>query len=189
MRFADRIVELDRSLTAGNVLHGFGGAIALAAAVDEPRATVDVDINVAGDAANPESVLRALPAGVRWKPSDIRTIRKDGQIRLWWEDTPVDLFFPQHDFHELVASRYRMLPFEGTTIPVLSPTDLVIFKALFNRTKDWADIEAILRAGSADVEEALTWIAQIAGESGPSYQRLAELAASGPPDEPPPRWR
>ena len=28
--------------------------------------------------------------------------------------------------------------------------DLAVFKAFFNRTKDWADIEAMIEAGSLD---------------------------------------
>jgi hypothetical protein len=182
VRFADRIVAVHRSLAKGGIQHGFGGAIALAYAVDEPRATVDIDLNVAGDPLHPEQVLRALPAGVAWKASDVRAIGRDGQVRLWWDDTRVDLFFPQHELHAVVASRYVTVPFADTTIPVLSPTDLVVFKALFNRTKDWADIEAVLRAGTADVDEALNWIEQIVGTDSASYTRLAALRASNPAD-------
>ncbi|GAC1387457.1 MAG: hypothetical protein NVSMB4_14240 [Acidimicrobiales bacterium] len=83
-------------------------------------------------------------------------------------------------FHALVASRYRAVPFASITIPVLCPTDLVVFKALFNRTKDWADIEAIVKAGTADVGEALEWIERIAGSAGPSYTRLCALIKGAP---------
>ncbi|HET9077569.1 MAG TPA: hypothetical protein VFN68_11615, partial [Acidimicrobiales bacterium] len=57
---------------------------------------------------------------------------------------------------------------------VISPTDLTVFKALFNRTKDWADIEAMLQAGSVDSADALRWVAEIVGEDHPSYQHLAQ---------------
>ena len=175
MRFADRIVTMHTALADAGIGHGFGGAIALAYAVEEPRATVDIDLNITGDPDHPEPVLRALPPGTRWGKRDVAAIRHDGQVRLWWDDTPVDLFFPQHELHALVASRYRTVPFAGTTIPVLSPTDLIVFKALFNRTKDWADIEAVVDAGTADVTEALEWIERISGAEGPSYARLRSL--------------
>ena len=32
------------------------------------------------------------------------------------------------------------MPFADTTIPVSGATELAVFKAFFNRTKDWADI-------------------------------------------------
>lgn len=168
------------ALAEAGIGHGFGGAIALAYAVDEPRATVDIDLNITGDPEHPEPVLEALPAGVVWGEADASAIRHDGQVRLWWDDTPVDLFFPQHELHATVAGRYRMVPFAGVTIPVLSPTDIVVFKALFNRTKDWADIEAVVDAGTADIREALHWVERIAGTAGPSYTRLRALAEDGP---------
>jgi hypothetical protein len=173
MTFVERVVAMHLALRAAGIEHGFGGAIALAYAVDEPRATVDIDLNIAGD---PSAVLGALPMGVRWGPADIRRIATDGQVRLWWDDVPVDLFFPQHEFHAVVASRYLEVPFDAVTIPVLSATDLVVFKALFNRTKDWADIEAVLAAGTADVAESLRWIDRIVGQDSPAYHRLAALS-------------
>ncbi len=183
MNFAERIVVMHWALERASIPHGFGGAIALAYAVDEPRATVDIDLNVGADARAPRPVLDAMPDGVRWGAADVLRIEVDGQVRLWWDDVAVDLFFPQHALHAVVGGRYVNVPFGGTTIPVVSPTDLVVFKALFNRTKDWADIEAVVRAGSADVGEALTWIGRIAGRDSPSYDRLVGVARNVSPDE------
>ena len=39
-------------------------------------------------------------------------------------------------------------------MPVLDCASLVIFKAFFDRTKDWADIEAVAVATPEDVEAA-----------------------------------
>jgi hypothetical protein len=174
--FAERVVEMHRALHAADVVHAYGGAIALAYAVHEPRATIDLDLNIATPVEQATAVLRALPAGVRWTDDDLNTIAADGQVRLWWDTTPVDLFFPQHLFHSVVASRVRDVPFADTVIPVITPTDLVVFKALFNRTKDWADIEAVIRAGTADIDEAQGWVAAIAGKDSPSLTHLASLA-------------
>lgn len=46
-------------------------------------------------------------------------------------------------------------PLLGVEIPVLSATDLVVFKAGLGRDKDWVDIRAMLEAGTADLAEAL----------------------------------
>jgi hypothetical protein len=66
-----------------------------------------------------------------------------------------------------------------------------VFKALFNRTKDWADIEAMLRAGTVDVGDALRWIEVIVGDDHPSYTRLAGAAdqVASQPDGDPNVWR
>ena len=52
----------------------------------------------------------------------------------------------------------------------------VVFKALFGRTRDWADIEAVAEAGSADFAEANTWVQRMVGRDDPVSQRLTELA-------------
>lgn len=61
-----------------------------------------------------------------------------------------------------------------TLVPVISATDLMIFKALFDRSKDWADLEELLRYGRVDGPEVTHWLIDIAGADDP---RLARLAA------------
>jgi hypothetical protein len=58
-------------------------------------------------------------------------------------------------------------------VPILSATDLLVFKTLFDRRKDWADIEELVRFGKPDVDDARRWIAKIVG---PKDKRLAKLA-------------
>jgi hypothetical protein len=52
------------------------------------------------------------------------------------------------------------------------------FKALFNRTRDWADLEAMVAAGRFSVEEAASAVAGIAGEDDPRVARLLSLVAT-----------
>lgn len=40
----------------------------------------------------------------------------------------------------------------GHRIPVLDCTTLAVFKIFFNRTRDWADLEATLAAGQLDID-------------------------------------
>ena len=47
-------------------------------------------------------------------------------------------------FHDEVAAGVRYVPFMDRTIPVLDCGALAGFKAMFDRTKDWADIEAMV---------------------------------------------
>ncbi|MDQ1246729.1 MAG: hypothetical protein QG597_1097, partial [Actinomycetota bacterium] len=96
-----------------------------------------------------------------------------GQTRLWWDNTPVDLFFDTHNFHRIVASRVRQVPFTDRTIPVLDCTCLAVFKAMFDRTKDWADLEAMTSAGQLDVVAVGALLQDILGDD----PRLAKLAS------------
>jgi hypothetical protein len=174
--FNDRVKEIHHSLDVHGVPHAFGGAIALIYGVQDPRLTHDIDINISVPVSDAVDVFNALPATLRWSPQDVDTVHRDGQVRLHWEpDLPVDLFFPQHEFHQMVAIRSRIVTFDQEPLPVISPTDLTVFKAMFNRTKDWSDIEGMLRAGTVDDAEALKWVATILGEDHPSYIRLSRL--------------
>lgn len=173
--FVDKIVAVHRHLAAGSVPHGFGGALALGFHVAAPRATADIDVNICLDPAQAPRVLAALPAGAAWGPADLRQIARDGQTRLFWDRTPLDLFFPQHELHALVATRIEEVPFAGTTIPVVSATDLTIFKALFDRTKDWADIEAMIEYGAVDRVEVRHWLVTLVGTDDDRVSRFDRL--------------
>ncbi len=145
-----------------------------------PRGTVDIDLNVLADADDADPLFRALPAAVEISPDATDQVRRTGQIRLWWRgelSTPVDLFFPQHPtFHQLVIERARPADFLGETIKVLTPGDLMVFKMLFDRRKDWADIEALVRAGT-DTTEPARWVAAFVGPDDHRLQALAEVVA------------
>lgn len=171
----DKLVAIHDALDTAGIEHAFGGAIALAYAVPEPRATIDIDINIAVPVSEAARVVGALPEGVMARPGALERITADGQDRLRWGDVPVDLFFPQHEFHAVVARRTLSEPFRDAVIQVITPTDLTVFKALFNRRKDWPDIESMLRAGVVDEAEALRWTETIVGPGHPSHLKLIEL--------------
>jgi len=172
---AKRLLAVHDSLLEAALPHAFGGAIALAYCTEEPRGTRDVDVNVFVEPSRAAEVLAALPNGAQVTSADIEDARRDGQVRVWWEDTPIDLFLDVHRFHAVVAAGVRQVPFAGRSIPVLDCTALVVFKALFDRTRDWADIEAIVEAGAADVFEARAWIERVHGPDHPIVQRLSWL--------------
>ena len=174
---AERVIAIDAALPA--VPHAFGGAIALAYYA-EPRATIDIDLNVFvpvdrfDEAAEP---LRAL--GVDVNDEATALVARDGQARVWWGDTPVDLFFAYDAFHDAAARAVRRVPFAEGEIPILSPEHLVVCKAVFNRSKDWVDIDAMLDLGRGlDAAEVLRWVGRIAGDEDPRYTRIATLLTS-----------
>ncbi|HEX5268589.1 MAG TPA: hypothetical protein VFW24_17625 [Acidimicrobiales bacterium] len=179
--FAERILILHEALDSARIGHGFGGAVALAYYVEEPRATRDVDVNVCVPTDESARVLAAMPTGVAVPDAAGEVVGRDGQIRLWWDGEsgiPVDIFFPQHAFHGEVEQDIHPVPFLGTEIPVISATHLTVFKALFNRPRDWPDISAMLQAGSVDTEAALGWVERLLGPESAPYERLTVLARS-----------
>jgi hypothetical protein len=174
---AERLVAVHDALTAAGVPHAFGGAIALAYCTEEPRGTRDIDVNLFVGATTAREVLATLPDGVTVRPVEIQAAERDGQVRVWWGDTPLDLFFAVHEFHRDVEAGIRWVPFVGREIPVIDCAAVVVFKALFNRTRDWADIEAVVDAKAVDGDRALRWIERLVGPDDPITTRLAGLVA------------
>ena len=179
MNLPEKIVALHRALDGGGIPHAFGGALALAWCTRQARGTVDIDVNVLMEPAQVRDVLAALPNGVKWSDADVRLIERDGQARLWWEATPVDLFFSTTDFHATVAERCRHEPFLGERLPFLSCRDLAVFKTFFNRTRDWADLEEMAEAGTLDVEAVLGVIVGYLGGAHERIERLRRLRTPG----------
>ncbi len=176
----EKVLTIHDALEAAEVPHAFGGALALAYHVGDVRATKDIDLNIFASPEDAERVLALLPVGVEWDRSNIEAVRRDGQVRLWWEHTPVDLFFDVDDVHREAARHVRVVPFAGTAIPVLGSTELTVFKMIFSRPKDWVDISAMLEAGTVDPEAVGAAFARIMGPELEALGRLHELADAAP---------
>ena len=175
MNLADRMVAIHRSLEAGSIPHAFGGALALAWCTERARGTIDLDLNLFVPPERAGDVLAALPDGVRWTDADVRQIERDGQIRLWWDETPIDVFFSTTDYYDEVANRVRWEPFAGHEVPFLSCRDLAVFKAFFNRTRDWADLEDMTAAGTLDTDAVLGTLVRYLGADDDRVERLRSL--------------
>lgn len=173
---ADKIVAIDAALDAGGVPHAFGGALALAWCTQRARGTIDIDVNLFVDAAAASTALAALPPEVRRSKADLRAATETGQVRLWWDGTPVDVFLDVTQFHRDAAARVRREPFNGVEVPFLGCSDLAVFKAFFDRTKDWADLEEMAAAGSLDVEHVLGVLVRYLGAADHRVARLREVA-------------
>ncbi len=175
MNLADKALALSATLDAAAIPHAFGGAIALIWCTPEVRATQDLDVNVFVDHTEAGAAFRALPSEVEWSEADEALVRSDGQVRLWWGSTPVDLFFDTTDFHRDAALRAVRRDFLGSTIPALVCRDLAVFKAFFDRTKDWADLEAMAAAGALDVAAVCGVLVDYLGADDPRIGRVRDL--------------
>lgn len=174
----EKIVALGRALGEARVPHAFGGALALAYYAT-PRGTHDIDLNVFVPAARGERVLELLAGlGVAaGSAAALREVHERGQTRLRWEHTPIDLFFSTDALHESCLARIRRVPFGADAeIAILSAEDLALFKATFDRPKDWSDLAEMLYAQGPDFDAAyvLGWLRRILTEND---ARLAHFEA------------
>jgi hypothetical protein len=189
VQLPDKLVELHRGLARRRLPYAFGGAIALAYWTLDPRGTSDIDVNVFVPAADAGRALSALPDAVEQPPGTEAAIARDGQVRLWWDETPIDLFFDYDPVHQDAARHRREVQFAGTRIPVLGPTELAVFKVMFDRTRDWADVEAMLAAGTLDVDAVEQTLRTMLAADDERFARLDEAVrradAAGRPQRAP----
>ncbi|HEV7616203.1 MAG TPA: hypothetical protein VGO36_08235 [Solirubrobacterales bacterium] len=176
----DKLFAVHDALKAESLPHAFGGAIALAYCVEEPRGTRDLDVNIFCDAADAKRVLDALPPGVRVEADDIERVKRDGQARLFWDGVPIDVFLNNLPLHQEVSAAIVWVTLEGREAPVLDCASLVLFKSFFARTKDWGDIEAVAMAAPEDIEAAARKLGELVGEEDESYKRLASIRDANP---------
>ncbi len=171
----DKIVELEGALDQADIPHAFGGALALAWCTQRARGTIDIDVNVFVDRSRTAQLLAALPEGVRWSDDDRARVERDGQVRLWWGETPVDVFVNTTEFHEQVAERCHDEPFGGLEIPFLACVDLAVFKVFFDRTKDWADLEEMAAAGTLDTDRVVGILSHYLGSTDTRIDHLRKI--------------
>ncbi len=171
-----KIISLHEMLSSAGVPHQFGGAIALTW-YRNPRATTDIDINLTVPPEAAEPILEMLGRlGVAVSPEAREAIALDGQARLDWDGSYLDVFFATMDLHLEMAERARSVRFGPVDIPILAPEHLIVCKAIFDRPKDWLDIEEMLRWGTeVDTARTLHWVRDILGPQADQYGRLVGL--------------
>lgn len=142
----------------------YGGAIAYNF-YGPPRLTQDVDLL----ALIPDTTLPALAdefdrAGCRHgeidpRPIELRSVLSDfrGKAHLavfLCRGIRTEIFVPWHPFHHRVLDRSPERTLEGRRIRIHSAEDLIVFKKIFDRPKDIADIKSVLLAqqGKLDLE-------------------------------------
>jgi hypothetical protein len=172
MSIVEKMVTLANVLDDAKIPHAFGGALALAYCTERARGTVDIDLNVFVDQSQADDVLSLLPDGVEIDEESRHQLLLDGQTRLWWDATPLDLFLNTTPFHVEAAERRQTHEFAGHAVSFLGCSDLAVFKAFFNRSKDWVDLEEMNSVGMLDVD---LLIGVLIRYLGPDDERIARV--------------
>ncbi len=172
--------ELADLLEALHVPYAIGGALALGHHT-APRGTKDVDLNVFLAADEVRPVLEALEqAGYELDPELAeQQARERGDLTAYRDDIRVDVFVDSIPLHADARVRRVSVPMLGRPAWVLSAEDLVLFKMLFDRGKDWVDVEHVLAArhGELDAEYVRRQLADHVGEDDHRYARFEQLWA------------
>lgn len=179
--FVDLVVRVDDLLNAARLEHAFGGALALMQHVAEPRATWDIDVNVSVGPERAADVLEALASVVSYDDGDLARLTADRQVRVFAGRYPIDIFLAVHEFHDDLRLAVTRRHFGSTQLPYVSATHLTVLKALFDRPKDWVDIQEMLWAGTVDVERSLGWLVRLLGDDDRVSRLRAMTLTTRPP--------
>ena len=176
---SEKVLLIEEGFRQRRIPHAFGGAIALAYYAT-PRATIDIDVNVFVSVTRADEVLGLLESlgAVPLREDERARLKRDEQVRVHWDTTPVDLYFSYDTLHESCFERRQRLPFgDGDSIHVLAAEDLLVFKALFDRDKDWRDIEELVYAMEDELDDAYArgWLQRIVSDQDPRYRRLCQV--------------
>lgn len=172
---AGRLVE---RLDSAGLSYAFGGAIALGYWA-EPRGTVDVDLTLYLDQSDPFDQVDVLEElGCELSRFDAAaSIREHGFCRTTFEGTRLDVFLPTIPFYALAKDRRRKVQLNGHTVYVWGPDVLCVFKMMFFRRKDLADVEQVLRLQGRELDR--DWIrarmVEIYGARDPRVSQWDEL--------------
>lgn len=172
----EKVIAIHEALTEAKVPYALGGALALAYYAD-PRATIDIDVNVFLPPTSWQEAIEVLEAiGVDSGKLNPEGLERDGQCRLWWGDNAVDLFFAYDPIHAEMRKQARRAPFGSVTVSILGPEHLAVCKAMFDRRKDWLDIEQMLVAtDELDVSAIEEWLAKMVGDDDHRLRQLRDL--------------
>jgi hypothetical protein len=180
-----KVMGIAKALEHARIPYAFGGAIALAYYA-APRGTEDIDINVFLKAEKAGACLGELERlGIRSPAGDPEI--SEHQLVLTWEHTPIHLFFSYDPFHESCKARARRAPFADGEIWILSAEDIAVFKVVYDRPKDRAEVREVLLCMGERMDVAYTvgWLERILGSEDARVTRfrgaVGELLAAAPP--------
>lgn len=129
--------------------HVYIGGLAVAL-VGRPRITQDIDgIVLLGEMSIQEALRRAKAAGLSSRVPDAAAFAAKSRVLLLRHDgtrVPIDLSIGFLPFEEEAVRRALPMKARGLEIPVATPEDLVILKAIAGRPRDIVDIEGLLAA-------------------------------------------
>jgi hypothetical protein len=136
--------------------------------------TVDVDVTLFLPPERPsECVWLLQDIGCEFAAAKVaESLREHGFCRVTFAGVDVDVFLPLVPFYEAARARRRRVELGDQPIMVWDAESLAVFKMMFFRRKDLADIEQILRTQGAQFDRL--WVReQLAEMYGTRDPRLS----------------
>jgi len=166
VRLAGAVADLTAWLKDQAVPGAIIGGLA-ANLLGRPRITKDVDaVVLLGDLQIDAFLVSGASFGFSPRISDAPNFAAKNRVLLLVHNpsrTEVDISLGVLPFERESVERASIVTVAGISFPVISPEDLIIMKALPRRTRDVADIEAVLDAHpDLDLDRVRYWVSQFA---------------------------
>lgn len=165
--------------------YALGGAIALGY-WGAPRGTVDVDVTFFLPPDKPADCVWLLQdLGCEFSATAaVESLREHGFCRVSYTGMRVDVFLPIAPFYEAARARRKEVELGDLPVTIWDAESLAVFKMMFFRRKDLADVEQILRSQGRHFDRV--WVrGQLAEMYGARDPRLAawdDLVQENPAD-------
>ena len=175
-------LRVARAFESHGVPYAIGGAIAYGYwAV--PRGTLDVDVNVFVEPEHLAPVFDALES-VDVERLDrstaTRASEETGLFVVRVDGLRLDVFTPSIPFSRLAGETRCRVTIDGQDIWVLSAESTCVFKLLFFRTKDLADIEQLLAVRGTKLDRTFIreHLVDMMGEDDERVRKWDELVSN-----------
>lgn len=161
-------------LDAAGVPHALCGGLAANLYREEVRATVDVDLAVSVAPTRLIELVKTF-SDAGWKVESYW--RTSEQLRLTRNDLPrVDCIVATTDYERAAIDRSVRADIEGYKLRVLTAEDVIVFKLIAGRARDYEAVAAIINArrNRLDVDYITGWLDQFG--AGDAWERANEEA-------------
>jgi predicted nucleotidyltransferase len=175
--------KLAKSLEERQIEYAIGGALALGYWIS-PRATLDVDLTLFLPHDQPSRCLQVLSEiGCQFDSvAASASLLEHGFCRISSDEVTVDVFVPINDFYQVAQQRRRRVVMANQDVWIWDAATLAVFKLMFFRRKDIADLEMILRSQGRQLDRI--WIreqmVEMFGRRDPRVSTWDELVTEVP---------
>jgi hypothetical protein len=175
--------QLAGKLASAGQDYALGGALALGYWAT-PRGTVDVDITLYLPPDQPTACVRLLQSiGCELQSEQaVNSLTDHGFCPVRFGGRHVDIFLPTALIYERARPRRKAVDLGGQQVIIWDAETLCVFKMMFFRRKDLADVEQIIQmqADGLDRQWVLQQLLEMYGQHDPRISQWRELIGENP---------
>ena len=170
--------DIAAALDAVGCEYAIGGAIALGFWA-EPRGTLDINVTLFLPPDQPSNCVRTLQKINCEVKADqaIPSLAEHGFCQVEFHGRRIDVFLPIVPFYDHARNRRKVVRLGNQSIKIWDAETLCVFKMMFFRRKDLADVEQLLRmqGGQFDRVWVLERLTELYGSRDPRISQWQEL--------------